>query len=240
MFSANLGFLWTELPFLERVAAARAAGFEAVEFHDQAQAEDPGALREALAGTRVMGLNVSMTDQGRAALPGEEAGALEDFRAALAVADAVDAGAIHVMGGRTGGPEAGRVAAANLSRFADLTDRTLLIEPLCRAAAPGYWLHDPEAAAEVIERTGRANVRLMFDAFHVAQEGYDPVEAWERFGPVTGHVQIAHPVTRHEPDGTLAPFMRALRTSGWDAPVGAEYRPEGRVEDGLGWREVLA
>ena len=27
-FSANLGFLWKDRPFLDRIAAARAAGFE--------------------------------------------------------------------------------------------------------------------------------------------------------------------------------------------------------------------
>ena len=32
-FSANLSFLFTERPFLERFSAARAAGFAAVEFH---------------------------------------------------------------------------------------------------------------------------------------------------------------------------------------------------------------
>jgi hydroxypyruvate isomerase len=32
-FSANLGFLFTDRPELERVAAAAAAGFKAVEMH---------------------------------------------------------------------------------------------------------------------------------------------------------------------------------------------------------------
>jgi hydroxypyruvate isomerase len=32
-FSANLGFLWPNLPLVERVRAARTAGFDAVEFH---------------------------------------------------------------------------------------------------------------------------------------------------------------------------------------------------------------
>ena len=32
-FSANLGFLWTELPLPEAIRAAKAAGFDAVECH---------------------------------------------------------------------------------------------------------------------------------------------------------------------------------------------------------------
>ena len=48
-FSANTGFLFKDLPFLERIAAAAAAGFDAVEFHDEAQGTDPERLAAALA-----------------------------------------------------------------------------------------------------------------------------------------------------------------------------------------------
>ena len=92
------------MPFLERIGAAAAAGFDAVEFHDEAQGADPDALAAALAetGLPVCGLNVRMGDTaGCAAIPGAEAQARADIDAAVAVADAVGAGAIHVLSGRT-------------------------------------------------------------------------------------------------------------------------------------------
>lgn len=241
-YSANTGFLWTDRPFLDRIAAAAAAGFDAVEFHDEVQRHDADAVRAAVtaAGLPVMGLNVDMAEtQGCAAIPGEEARAEADFRAALAAAEAVGAGAVHVLSGRTDDGRADEVLAANLARFAALTDRTLLIEPLCRAAAPGYALRDVDQAARVLDRAGPANARILFDAYHVAQEGHDFVAAWRAHRDRVGHVQIAHPETRAEPDESLRPFLDALRADGWDAPVGAEYKPAGAVEDGLGWRDRL-
>jgi hydroxypyruvate isomerase len=32
-FSANIGFMWADLPLLERIAAAGRAGFQAIEMH---------------------------------------------------------------------------------------------------------------------------------------------------------------------------------------------------------------
>ena len=57
-FSANLGYLWKELPLPEAVLAARKAGFDAVEFHEPYHypAEE---IREALDETslKMLGLN---------------------------------------------------------------------------------------------------------------------------------------------------------------------------------------
>ena len=237
-FSANTGFLWKDRPFLDRIRAARAAGFDAVEFHDEAQGEDVDRVRDALDGLPVVGLNVSMAEtQGCAAIPGEEARAESDFRAALAVADALDAGAIHVLSGRTEAAEAADTFVANLSRFAALTPRRLVIEPLCRAAAPGYWLHDIEQAARVIERAGAPTIGILFDVYHVAQEGHDLMDAFTRHRARVGHIQLADPDTRAEPGPSLTPFLEGLQASGWDAPLGCEYRPSASVEDGLGWRD---
>ena len=93
-FSANTGFLYKELPFLDRIRAAAAAGFDAVEFHDEAQGADPGALAAALAetGLPVLGLNVRMGEtSGCAAIPGAEAQARADIDAAARVAEATSA-----------------------------------------------------------------------------------------------------------------------------------------------------
>ena len=61
-FSANTGYLWQELPFLDRIRRAAAAGFEAVEFHDEAQRADLFELKDTVAeaGLPVLGINIYM------------------------------------------------------------------------------------------------------------------------------------------------------------------------------------
>ena len=116
-FSANTGFLYKELPFLDRIRAAAAAGFDAVEFHDEAQGADPAALAAALAetGLPVCGLNVRMGEtSGCAAIPGAEAQARADIDAAAAVAEATGAGAIHVLSGKAEGAAARACLVGNL------------------------------------------------------------------------------------------------------------------------------
>ena len=48
---ANLGFLFPGLPLAARIAAAAAAGFDGVEFHDQVQQDDPPRVADLLAAT---------------------------------------------------------------------------------------------------------------------------------------------------------------------------------------------
>ncbi|MER7288019.1 TIM barrel protein, partial [Streptomyces lydicus] len=95
-FNVNLSILFTELPLLERPAAARAAGFTAVELWwpwVDAPVPEPAelaALRDALndAGTRLVGLNfyagrLPGPDRGALSVPGAES---ERFRANVPVA----------------------------------------------------------------------------------------------------------------------------------------------------------
>lgn len=242
-FSANTGFLWKGRPFLERIEAAAAAGFDAVEFHDEAQDADPEALARVLEreGLPVVGLNVRAGDTaGCAAIPGQEARTRAEFEAALEVARRCGAGAIHVMSGRTDDPRAEETLLANLDRLAGITDRTILIEPICAAAMPGYALHDVDQAAALIERLGRPEVRLLFDLYHVANSGHDLVAAFERHREAVGHVQIAAPSDRGEPTPDLAPVLARIRELGYDGPFGCEYRPRGSMAEGLAWRDAFA
>ena len=239
-FSANIGFLWKELPFLERIAAAKAAGFPWVEFHDQAQDADPAAVRAALGGTPVAGLNVRHRDtNGLAALPGREADAAADIAEAAATAKAVGAKAVHVLCGRTddaGG--ATRLAARLTEAAAAAPEIVFLIEPICAQAIPGYFLNTVEEAAAILERVGAPNARIMFDCFHVQRAGGDLLARYRTHKDLVGHIQIAGGLTRAEPDDGEINYpwlIPALQDAGYTGPFGAEYNPAGKVEAGLGW-----
>ncbi|MEN0087818.1 MAG: TIM barrel protein, partial [Pseudomonadota bacterium] len=143
-FSANLGFLWTELDLPSAVHAAAKAGFYAVELH-WPYATPTTKLNAVLQETElpVLGLNtargnVENGDNGLAALPGREDEAKAAIDQAIAYADAINAGAIHVMAGIAQGPEAHAQFLENLRYATAQTARTILIEPLNRHDAPGY------------------------------------------------------------------------------------------------------
>ncbi|WP_308914755.1 TIM barrel protein [Jannaschia sp. LMIT008] len=238
-FSANTGFLWKDRPFLDRIAAARAAGFEAVEFHDEWRDHDPDAIRDALDGMPVLGLNVRMGETaGCAAMPGGQARA--DIDAAVAMARALGAGGVHVLAGKVERNDDSIAAyVANLTYACDAgPDLTILIEPLCARAMPVYPLRRIADIATLRDRVGAPNLRAMFDLFHVSNEGDDPVATYRAHADIVGHVQIADPETRGEPRG-IGDTLRALRDAGYDRPFGCEYVPAGTVEEGLSWRDEV-
>lgn len=232
-FSANTGFLFKELPFLHRIGAAKAAGFDAVEFHDEAQGVDPDQLAEALAetGLPVCGLNVRMGDTaGCAAIPGAEAQARADIDAAVIVANAVESGAIHVLSGRTeADPDAARRAlTANLRYALDRFDRTILIEPICRAAMPDYFLHDLDQATAILAEIDHPRLRILFDCYHIETQHGACLDRFEAARDRVGHVQIASVPGRNEPtsgDLDYRALLPQLARAGYAGAFGCEYRP---------------
>jgi 2-dehydrotetronate isomerase len=221
---ANLGFLFAGLPLAERIAAATAAGFDGVEFHDHVQRDDPARIAALLAGAglRVGAINSGMGDSfGLAALPGAEARFAADLSAAHDAAQAIGAPAIHVVAGR--GATCDATYRANLRRALDLTDRDLLIEPISPAAVSGYHLASLEAALAVQDALGTPRLRVMFDWFHMAAT-MGPRAAGAallRHRDRIGHVQIASWPERTEPGADLVAQVEA---AGFGA-VGLEYRP---------------
>jgi len=159
-FSANLGFLWTDRPLPEAVRAAHAAGFDAVECHwpYETLAQEVKAVLEET-GLTMLGLNTirgKPGENGLSALTGRETDARAAIDQAIAYADAIGAGAIHVMAGFAEGPEAHATFLANL-RYArrQCPDHiTLLIEPLNRHDAPGYFLKTTDQAKSILEELG--------------------------------------------------------------------------------------
>jgi hydroxypyruvate isomerase len=246
-FSANLGFLWRDLPLPDAIRAAKAAGFAAVECHwpyDVPAAETRDALRET--GLPMLGLNtrrgdVTIGENGLSALPGREAEARAAVDEALDYARATGTRAVHVMAGNSSGPRARAAFLANLDHACAQAARdgiTILIEPLNPYDAPGYFLNGTGQAADIIRTLGAPNLRMMFDCYHVQIIEGDVVRRLGALLDLVGHIQIAAVPDRGAPDhGELnyRHVLREIRTLGWDRPVGAEYRPIGPTDESLGW-----
>jgi hydroxypyruvate isomerase len=264
-FDVNLSILFTELPLLERPAAAAAAGFDAVElWWPWPDAPVPArsqldALRDALtdAGTQLVGLNLYAgqlpgPDRGALSVPGEES---DRFRANIEVAadfaESVGCRALNALyGNRVDGvpdEEQDRLALENLvlaARAADRIGALLLVEALNRPESPRYPLVSAPAAIEVVDRvnalSGLGNARFLLDLYHLSMNGEDLADVIDRFADRTGHVQIADNPGRGAP-GTgalpLADLIGRLRKSGYEGWIGLEYKPgpDGSAA-GFGWR----
>ncbi len=249
-FSANLGFLWTDLPLPDAIRAAAAAGFDAVECH-WPYAFDPAAIKDALAetGLEMLGLNTQRGkpgENGLAAVPGREAEARAAIVQALDYAQAINCRSVHVMAGIAQGPQADATFLANLEFACDLAagqGATILIEPLNQHDAPGYFLQTADQAASIINRVGRDNLRLMFDCYHLQIMQGDLSRLLRRMIPLTGHIQFAGVPGRGRPDRGEINYRHIfglIEDMGWQRPLGAEYRPDGPTEASLGWMAGLA
>ncbi len=246
--AANLAYLFTERPFIERFAAAAASGFKAVELqlpYDHA----PSAVKAELDrhGLTMLGLNTSPGREGEfglAAAPGRERDFAAAFQQALDYVVAIGGRAVHCLAGKV--PPEQRPAAeatfvANLTRAADLAlekNIRLLLEPINQRDRPDYFLSYVEHAADVIAKVGRPNVKIQYDLYHVQIMQGDLIKRFERHLPLIGHVQIAAVPSRHEPDEGEVNYpgiFEAFDALGYDGFVACEYRPRGRTEDGLGW-----
>jgi hydroxypyruvate isomerase len=248
--AANLAYLFTERPFMERFAAAAAAGFTAVELQFPYD-HPPSAVRAELEkhGLTMLGINsppgnAEAGEFGLACVPGREAEFAALFRKALDYVVAIGGRQIHVLAGKLPPeqrPAGEAVFLRNLMPAADLAaeqDITLLSEPINARDRPGYYLNRVEHAADLIAKAERTNIRVQFDFYHVQIVGGDLTRRFEAHQPVVGHVQLAAVPSRHEPDEgevNYPELLGMLDRLGYQGYVGAEYRPRGRTEDGLGW-----
>jgi len=247
-FAANIAYLFTERPLIERFAAAAAAGFKAVELqfpYDHAAS----AVKAELDKHKLtqLGLNTPQGREGEfglAAVPGRERDWEAAFKQALDYIVAIGGSAVHCLAGKVPPeqrPAAERTFIANLTRAADLAKEkniTLLIEPINAIDRPDYFLNRVEHAADIIAKVGRPNVKIQFDFYHVQIVGGDLIRRFEKHQPFVGHVQIASVPERHEPDEgeiNYPAIFQALDRFGWSGWTACEYRPRGRTEDGLGW-----
>lgn len=246
-FSANLGFLFTEHALPDAIRAAKTAGFDAVECHwpyDTPATEVKKALTET--GLTMLGINTSRGnvaggDNGLSALPDRMDEAMTAIDDAIAYAAAIDARCIHVMAGFSEGPKAHETFVSNLRYACKQADRhsiTILIEPLNAYDAPNYFLKTTHQAKVIIAEVCMANIKLMFDCYHVQLTEGDIGHRLADLLPVIGHIQFASVPDRGPPDhGELNyPYVfKLIAELGYAAPLGAEYKPNGPTDKTLDW-----
>jgi len=249
--SANLGFLWQELELSDAIRAAKAAGFDAVEVHWPYITH---ALEVALTleetGLPLLSLNtvpgnLAAGDFGLAAVPGRENEAQSAIDKALSYAADVAARWVHVLAGLAEGGQADSTFVANM-RYAALRGREygvgILIEPMSAAVKPGYFLNDFAQAADVIDRIGEPNVKVLLDCYHAVSADQEPLAVVRYLGDRLGHVQFSSYPDRTEPDHGLVDYVELLPqlvAAGYAGYFGAEYHPTKRTAESLEWMDMF-
>jgi len=246
--AANLSMMFNEHEFLDRFAAARKCGFEAVEFlFPYAFPQKEIAARLAGAGLQQVLFNVAQGDwekgdRGIGAVRGREAEFREAIAVALDYADILDCPRLHVMAGLVERGASIEVFAANLAWAAPIAKQAgvqLMLEPLNPIDFPGYLNGSVETALKVMAQSASDNVFLQYDAYHLQMTQGRLLQTFRDHQSIIRHVQIAGVPGRNEPDSTqeinfpaLFALFDELGYSGW---VSGEYRPRGKTADGLGW-----
>jgi len=256
--SANLSFLFNEVPFLDRFGAAARAGFRAVEL-GFAYDVQPEAIAARLAehALECVLINAPPGDmdageRGIASLPGRERDFAATIVEALRYARALGCPRIHVLSGVVP-PGAGReqkamrrsTLAGNLrAACAEASGQgvTLLVEALNPRDTPHYLFSTQAEAHAIRDEVGAANLKVQMDFYHTQIVEGDIAAKLERWLPHIGHIQIAGVPGRHEPDiGEInyAWLLRHVDEVGYDGWIGCEYRPLRDTLSGLAWRERL-
>ena len=248
-FSANLGFLWNDRPLPDAIHAAKAAGFDAVECHwpyDIPASEVLTALSET--GLKMLGLNtrrgnVIAGENGLSAVVGREVEARANIDEAIAYAAAIKAKNIHVMAGLSAGNQAHTTFIKNLAYACENAGRyeiEILIEPLNKYDAPGYFLKFTDQAIAVIDEVGVKNLKLMFDCYHVQLMEGNLTHRLKKLLPHIGHIQFASVPDRGTPDHGEINYdyvFKVISELGYDHPIGAEYKPKCSTNQSLEWMQ---
>lgn len=262
-YAVNCNLLFKEYPLFERAAAAKAAGFDDVEYWWPFSVAVPSdaevqAFIDAIkaSGTQLIGLNFFAGD-----MPGGDRGLVswparqDEFRAnvpvALAIGKELGCRAFNALyGNRQPGEDpaaADEVGLANLAFAAGAAGEiggTVLLEPV--SGAPDYPLKvaaDCFAVIDRLEAMGVDNVRFLCDLYHLAANGDDPASVVDRYAARVGHVQIADFPGRGEPGTGTLPLQQlitGLQNGGYRGHVALEYNPTVATTESFADLPVLA
>jgi hydroxypyruvate isomerase len=250
-FSANLTFLFTDLPLLDRLAAAAKAGFKGVEYmspYDEAKGDLAARLRDNGLTQVLFNLpagNWGAGERGVAIFPDR----VDEFRRgvhqAIDYAGALRCGLVNCIVGLTPKDADAHAlrntlvdnlayAAAELAK----AKIKVLVEPINTRDIPGFYLTRTDQALRLIEDVGSDNLYVQYDIYHMQIMEGDLARTMEANLPRIAHIQLADNPGRNEPGtGEINyPFLfRHLDKIGYAGWIGCEYKPLTDTVAGLGW-----
>jgi sugar phosphate isomerase/epimerase len=135
-------------------------------------------------------------------------------------------------------------ALGELGRYAAAKHVTVCLEQLNTRDTshpmkghPGYQGDNLDYCADIVKRVGSANVKLLFDIYHVEVMNGDVIRRLRQYRDLIGHVHTAGNPGRGELDDRqeihYAGVMRTLLDIGYKGYVGQEFIPTREPLEGL-------
>jgi len=236
--SANIELLFKEAgeDAGDRVRAAAAAGFDAVEMWFSTD-KDLDSLAKALADTGVQLTSMIAGPRMGYTFPGTD---LAPFHEGLdlAVEHARQLACPRiVLASGVGFPGMNRQRNLQviIDMFAEALERhrgsglEFILEPVnSRVDHPGALTDTTEDAVVVARAIGDDSFGILYDLYHSIVQGEDPATELANAAGFVKYVQLADAPGRHEPgsgDVDWPAQLAVLRASGYDGPIGLEYFP---------------
>jgi hydroxypyruvate isomerase len=250
-FSANLSFLYADLAFLDRFAAAAADGFPAVEYVGPYD-HPPEAVAEALTSNGLAQAlfnlpagNWAGGERGIGALPDRISEFRDSVDTAIRYGQALGCAKINCLAGiAPDGVDRDTLEATLVGNLQYAAPRLaaagikLLLEPINLRDIPGFYVSTTDHAERILEAVGSDNLFIQYDIYHTQVMQGDLVPTYARLKDRIAHIQIADNPGRNEP-GTgeinYAFVLPELDRLGYDGYVGCEYKPLAGTSAGLGW-----
>jgi hydroxypyruvate isomerase len=253
--SVNISTVFTELPMLDRFAAAAEQHFTAVEiqFPYPVPAADLAAARAA-AGVECVLINLPAGDLeagelGLACVPGREADFARSLRQAVTYARALGCSRVNCLAGNIPAGQSRdscwQVLHNNVHKAAGYLAGhgiKLLLEPLNNADFPSFILGEIDQATQLMRTVQHPNLALQYDIYHRRAAGEDWLGGLSRYMDQIGHIQFSDYPGRHEP-GTgeldFAALFRCIESLPYENWTGCEYRPLVTSSESFAWRDLL-
>jgi hydroxypyruvate isomerase len=254
-FSANLSFLFQDLPFYDRIDAAAANGFAGVEYmspYDYEVAQIKRRLRAHGLAQVLFNLPVgdfAKGERGFASDPTRVTEFREGVDEAVDVARELGCTRVNCLVGIAIPGNDGAYARATMvknlkyaAKALDAIGATLVVEPLNRIETPGFLIGTSAEALALIADVGAPNFKLQYDVYHAQRSEGNVIATIRAQIAKIGHVQIADSPGRNEPGTGELAYERILPVFdevGYDGWIGLEYRPSRPVPDTFSWMSAL-
>jgi hydroxypyruvate isomerase len=248
-FSGNLSLLFTEYPLIDRFAAARQAGFRAVEIQfpyeltiTQIQQQlEQHQLKLVLfnvdADTLLAG------GEGLAAVPDKQTQFTQAVEQTATYAEALKPVAINILPGRCLNPDKQSIYLDTFKknlvyaadRFSELGIKTVF-EAVNTYDMPGFIIHSGRQMLDILEELKHPGLAMQYDIYHVSRMGEDCADFLQKHLDKIGHIQFADCPGRGEIGSGQIDFKRLFKIiadsdyRGW---TGAEYRPTTSTRESL-------
>jgi hydroxypyruvate isomerase len=255
-FAANLSMLFTELPFMDRFAAARTAGFDSVEylFPYPFPKEELGIALRANGLKQVLhnlpAGNWEAGERGIACHPDRVAEFRDGVAQAIRYAQALSCPQVNCLAGKQ--PEGVEREHAHVTFVGNLQFAAaalkecgirLLIEPINHFDIPGFFLTRTDQALAIMDEVHSDNLFLQYDIYHAQRMEGELGATLRKHLARIGHIQLADNPGRNEPGtGEINyPWLfQHIDAIGYRGTIGCEYKPKTTTAEGLGWMKAHA